>query len=116
MPSRIGPRDRMLLAESEWVFPEGNEVVEKLSVRYRTVGDATLTGAVRSDATTVEDIIHEISASRISERGATRGDRHDVVSQRFEHRRVGRHIGLAPGMRLDVGVFRSKQLERAFDR
>jgi sulfate adenylyltransferase subunit 2 len=38
------------------------------------VGDATLTGAVRSDASTVEDIIHEVSASRISERGATRGD------------------------------------------
>jgi sulfate adenylyltransferase subunit 2 len=43
-------------------------------VRYRTVGDATLTGAVRSEATTVEDIIREVSVSRISERGATRGD------------------------------------------
>jgi len=43
-------------------------------VRYRTVGDATLTGAVRSDATSVDDIIREVSSSRISERGATRGD------------------------------------------
>ena len=51
-----------------------DEVIEEATVRYRTVGDATLTGAVRSDATTVEDIIHEVSASRISERGATRGD------------------------------------------
>jgi sulfate adenylyltransferase subunit 2 len=67
-------RDGMLLAASEWVTPQGAEVVEEATVRYRTVGDATLTGAVRSDATTVEDIIREISASRISERGATRGD------------------------------------------
>jgi len=71
---RVIERDGMLLAESEWVTPRGNEVVEELMVRYRTVGDATLTGAVRSDATTVEDIIREVSASRISERGATRGD------------------------------------------
>jgi len=67
-------RDGMLLAVSEWVSPRGNEVVEKAMVRYRTVGDATLTGAVRSEATTVDDIIREVSASRISERGATRGD------------------------------------------
>ena len=67
-------RDGMLLAVSEWVSPQGAEVVENAMVRYRTVGDATLTGAVRSDAKTVEDIIHEVAASRISERGATRGD------------------------------------------
>jgi sulfate adenylyltransferase subunit 2 len=67
-------RDGMLLAVSEWVSPEGSEVAESATVRYRTVGDATLTGAVRSEATTVEDIIREVSASRISERGATRGD------------------------------------------
>ncbi len=67
-------RDGMLLAVSEWVSPEGSEVAETTMVRYRTVGDATLTGAVRSDATTVEDIIREVAASRISERGATRGD------------------------------------------
>ncbi|HEX3795640.1 MAG TPA: sulfate adenylyltransferase subunit CysD [Acidimicrobiales bacterium] len=67
-------RDGMLLAESEWVSPQGAETVEVAMVRYRTVGDATLTGAVRSEATTVDDIIREVSASRISERGATRGD------------------------------------------
>ena len=44
-------RDGMLLAVSEWVSPQGAEVVEHATVRYRTVGDATLTGAVRSDAT-----------------------------------------------------------------
>jgi sulfate adenylyltransferase subunit 2 len=71
---RVIARDGMLLAESEWVQPVGAELVTEEMVRYRTVGDATLTGAVRSDATTVEDIIREVAASRISERGATRGD------------------------------------------
>ncbi|HEY1832560.1 MAG TPA: sulfate adenylyltransferase subunit CysD [Acidimicrobiales bacterium] len=73
-PRRVIERDGMLLAESEWVQPEGDEVVQELIVRYRTVGDATLTGAVRSSAATVDDIIREVAASRISERGATRGD------------------------------------------
>jgi sulfate adenylyltransferase subunit 2 len=67
-------RDGMLLAVSEWVTPEGGEEVTKETVRFRTVGDATCTGAVRSTAGTVEDIIREVSASRISERGATRAD------------------------------------------
>ncbi|HWD54626.1 MAG TPA: sulfate adenylyltransferase subunit CysD [Acidimicrobiales bacterium] len=67
-------RDGMLLAVSEWVTPEPGEQVRKETVRFRTVGDATCTGAVRSEADTVEEIIHEVSASRISERGATRAD------------------------------------------
>jgi sulfate adenylyltransferase subunit 2 len=67
-------RDGMLLAVSEWVSPEGIEQVRKETVRFRTVGDATCTGAVRSGADTVEEIIREVSASRISERGATRAD------------------------------------------
>ena len=67
-------RDGMLLAVSQWVSATTDEVAERLSVRYRTVGDATLTGAVRSTATTVAEIIEEISVARVSERGATRGD------------------------------------------
>ncbi len=67
-------RDGMLLALSEWVSPHDGEAVSKETVRFRTVGDATCTGAVRSDAATVEEIIHEVSSSRISERGATRAD------------------------------------------
>src|ERR1700729_2245277 len=67
-------RDGMLLAISEWVTPEPGEPVRKETVRFRTVGDATCTGAVRSGADTVEEIIREVSASRISERGATRAD------------------------------------------
>ena len=53
--------------------PEGEEVFEA-TVRYRTVGDATCTAAVESTAVTVEEVIAEVSASRITERGATRAD------------------------------------------
>ncbi len=67
-------RDGMLLALSEWVTPQRGEEARKETVRFRTVGDATCTGAVRSGAETVEEIIREVSASRISERGATRAD------------------------------------------
>jgi sulfate adenylyltransferase subunit 2 len=51
----------------------GEEVVVK-RVRYRTVGDASLTAAVESDADTVEKVIDEVATTRITERGATRGD------------------------------------------
>ena len=51
----------------------GEEVVEK-TVRFRTVGDLTLTGAVESDADTIDKIIDEIAIARVTERGATRGD------------------------------------------
>jgi sulfate adenylyltransferase subunit 2 len=67
-------RDGMLLAISEWVTPRQGEEVRKETVRFRTVGDATCTGAVRSRAGSLEEIIREVSASRISERGATRAD------------------------------------------
>ena len=67
-------RDGMLLADTRHVtLLPGEELMTK-SVRFRTVGDATLTGAVESVATTSEDIILEVAASRITERGATRGD------------------------------------------
>jgi sulfate adenylyltransferase subunit 2 len=67
-------RDGMLLAVSEWVNPGEGETAEEETVRFRTVGDATCTGAVRSEARTVEQIITEIASSRVSERGATRAD------------------------------------------
>ncbi|MBT8206849.1 MAG: sulfate adenylyltransferase subunit CysD [Acidimicrobiales bacterium] len=67
-------RDGMLLAESEYVTRmEGEEPFEEL-VRYRTVGDMTITGAVESDADTVTKIIDEVAATRKTERGATRAD------------------------------------------
>jgi len=67
-------RDGMLLALSEWITPQPGELVEDASVRFRTVGDATGTGAVRSEATTTGEIIAEVATARTSERGATRAD------------------------------------------
>jgi sulfate adenylyltransferase subunit 2 len=67
-------RDGMLISVSDVSQPREGEVVEKRQVRYRTVGDMSCTGAVESDAVTVEDVIVEVAATRITERGATRAD------------------------------------------
>ena len=67
-------RDGMFLAVNEWVQPRAAERAEIRTVRYRTVGDASCTGAVASDASNVAEVLAEISASRITERGATRAD------------------------------------------
>jgi sulfate adenylyltransferase subunit 2 len=67
-------RDGMLLGVTEWTQPRGAETVAVRTVRYRTVGDATCTGAVLSDAADVEAVIAETAATRITERGATRAD------------------------------------------
>ncbi|MBV9025706.1 MAG: sulfate adenylyltransferase subunit CysD [Streptomycetaceae bacterium] len=67
-------RDGMWLTAGEWGGPKDGETVESRRVRYRTVGDMSCTGAVDSDATTIEQVIAEIAASRLTERGATRAD------------------------------------------
>ncbi len=67
-------RDGMLLSDSEVVQRGEDEPTFEAVVRYRTVGDMTCTGAVASTATTIDQIIEEIAATRITERGATRAD------------------------------------------
>jgi sulfate adenylyltransferase subunit 2 len=67
-------RDGMLLAVTEHLGQADGEEVVTMTVRYRTVGDATITGAVESAAATVEQVIDEIAATRLTERGATRAD------------------------------------------
>ncbi|MGV8908963.1 MAG: sulfate adenylyltransferase subunit CysD [Propionicimonas sp.] len=67
-------RDGMLFASNEFCRPREGEETFTARVRYRTVGDATLTAAVLSDADTVEKVIDEVASTRITERGATRGD------------------------------------------
>jgi sulfate adenylyltransferase subunit 2 len=67
-------RSGMLLAVTPWTPAAEGETVTTEWVRYRTVGDATCTGAVRSIAADVEAVIVETAASTISERGATRAD------------------------------------------
>jgi sulfate adenylyltransferase subunit 2 len=76
---RVLERDGILLAESQWIKPTNGERVEETSVRYRTVGDLTVTGAVRSEATDVKSVMRETAAATVSERGETRAD--DRVSE-----------------------------------
>jgi sulfate adenylyltransferase subunit 2 len=76
---RVIDRDSILLGESEWTRPRDGERVEEMMVRYRTVGDLTITGAVRSHAADVETVIAETAVATVSERGQTRAD--DRVSE-----------------------------------
>jgi sulfate adenylyltransferase subunit 2 len=72
-------RDGMLYATSDFVqLIDGEEPFEE-SVRFRTVGDMSCTGAVRSTAATLEEVVAEIAAARITERGETRAD--DRISE-----------------------------------
>jgi sulfate adenylyltransferase subunit 2 len=67
-------RDGMVLAVTPWTPPRDDESVRTEWVRYRTVGDATCTGAVRSLASDADEVILETAAATVSERGATRAD------------------------------------------
>jgi sulfate adenylyltransferase subunit 2 len=67
-------RDGMLYAVSEFMELMDGEAPFTESVRYRTVGDMSCTGAVRSTATTLQDVVAEIAATNITERGETRAD------------------------------------------
>jgi sulfate adenylyltransferase subunit 2 len=67
-------RNGMLFGVHEVCRPREGEATTVRRVRYRTVGDASLTAAVPSDADTIEKVIEEVASTRITERGATRGD------------------------------------------
>jgi len=67
-------RDGMWLAPGGWGGPRTGETLEVRTVRYRTVGDMSCTGAVESTASTIPEVITEVGASRLTERGATRAD------------------------------------------
>jgi sulfate adenylyltransferase subunit 2 len=71
---RVFRRDGMWLAESPFVQLMPGEEISEMTVRYRTVGDMSCTGAVESAAGNAEEIIAEVAASRVTERGATRAD------------------------------------------
>ena len=67
-------RDGILIADNPYVTRGGEEELFRATVRYRTVGDMTCTGAVASSAATVPEVIAEVAATRITERGQTRAD------------------------------------------
>jgi sulfate adenylyltransferase subunit 2 len=82
-------RDGMLYAHSEHVELLEGEEPFNTSVRYRTVGDMTCTGAVRSEATTLETVVAEIAATRITERGETRADDRVTEAAMEDRKREG---------------------------
>src|SRR6478672_1958470 len=82
-------RDGILLAVSEYAQPVNGESAAVEWVRYRTVGDLTITGAVRSQATDIERVITEISAATVSERGETRADDRTSAAAMEDRKREG---------------------------
>lgn len=71
---RVFERDGLLMAESPYLQPSDDEEVFEKVIRFRTVGDMSCTGAFESNASSVGEIIEEVAATRITERGASRAD------------------------------------------
>src|ERR1700710_2342341 len=82
-------RDGMLYAHNEFMELIDGEVPFTESVRYRTVGDMTCTGAVRSTATSLDAVVAEIAATRITERGETRADDRVTEAAMEDRKREG---------------------------
>jgi sulfate adenylyltransferase subunit 2 len=82
-------RDGMIMAVTHATPPQDGEEVFEAQVRYRTVGDMTCTAAVESDADTVDKIIEDVAASRITERGATRADDRTSEASMEDRKREG---------------------------
>ncbi|HAE31266.1 MAG TPA: sulfate adenylyltransferase subunit CysD [Flavobacteriales bacterium] len=68
-------RDGTLLSKTDFIQTKENEIVENRTIRFRTIGDATCTGAVPSEAASIEDIINEVAATRTTERGGRADDK-----------------------------------------
>ena len=73
-------RNGSILAVTDFVTPSENEAIRQETVRFRTIGDATCTGAVVSNAKDLDDVIGEVSASRMTERGARADDKHSEAA------------------------------------
>jgi len=86
---RVFERDGILLADSSYVARGEDEPIVEATVRYRTVGDMSCTGAVESTAVTVAEVIAEIAATRITERGQTRADDRTSEAAMEDRKREG---------------------------
>jgi sulfate adenylyltransferase subunit 2 len=82
-------RDGMLYAANPFVRQLASEQIRVEQVRFRTIGDMTCTGAIRSAATTLDDVIAEVAAARITERGATRADDRFTEAAMEDRKREG---------------------------
>ncbi len=86
---QVFERDGILLADCQYVTRLADEAVFEARVRYRTVGDMSCTGAVESTASTVDEVITEIAATRITERGQTRADDRTSEAAMEDRKREG---------------------------
>lgn len=68
-------RDGVIMGKTDFVTTTDDEQIEKMTVRFRTIGDATCTGAVASNASTIEEIIEEVASTRVTERGGRADDK-----------------------------------------
>ena len=82
-------RDGMLMAASEFLRPENNEETFIEKIRFRTVGDMTVTAGLKSHAETIEQVVNEIALTRISERGASRADDRTSEAAMEDRKRAG---------------------------
>ena len=82
-------RDGILLADHPYANRGESETPFETMVRYRTVGDISCTGAVESSATTLDEVIEEIAATRITERGQTRADDRATEAAMEDRKREG---------------------------
>jgi len=82
-------RDGMYYAANPFVKLLPNERVRTEEVRFRTIGDMTCTGAVRSPARTLDEVIAEVAAARVTERGATRADDRFTEAAMEDRKREG---------------------------
>ena len=86
---QVFERDGILLADSPYVIRAEDEPLLQATVRYRTVGDMSCTGAVESTAATIAEVITEIAATRITERGQTRADDRTSEAAMEDRKREG---------------------------
>ena len=86
---KVFRRDGMLLADSEYVERNPGEDVFEATVRFRTVGDMTVTGGVESTASTIPEVVAEIAQTRVTERGETRADDRATEAAMEDRKREG---------------------------
>ena len=68
-------RDGIILAASDYINMKPDEEIKEMTIRFRTIGDMTCTGAVESTAETLEEIVAEVAATRTTERGGRSDDK-----------------------------------------
>ncbi len=82
-------RDGLLYSPAPFIEMLPGETIFEETVRFRTIGDMTCTGAVRSQARTIEEVIEEVAAARVTERGATRADDRFTEAAMEDRKREG---------------------------